>query len=162
MVKCELCGAEIRGPAYRVILDGAEMVVCPRCAKGKTVVGTLSVGLAVTPRRTPRSPPLPQRRREDIEEYIIDGYGEVIRQARERMGLTRELLALMVGEKESTIRRIEAGQLEPPISLARKLEKVLKVKLVEQYNVEEGYSESSTSRDFEVTLGDIAEFKDDV
>lgn len=93
-----------------------------------------------------------------MEEIIVENYGEIIRSARERMGWTRDVLAAMVGEKESTIRRIEAGQLEPTIDLARKLEKVLKVKLIEELT---DYGDYSEDYGYEgVTLGDIAEFRD--
>ncbi|QOJ79662.1 TIGR00270 family protein [Infirmifilum lucidum] len=160
MAKCELCGAEIRGVAYRIVLDGAEMIVCSRCAKGRTVLGT--VRLSTTPSGQPTKQKLsPRLSREDVEEVIVEGYGEIIRQAREKMGLTRELLALMVGEKESTLRRIEAGQLEPTIELARKLEKILKVKLIEQYVVGGSvYSADGDSSGYDLTLGDVAEFRD--
>ena len=76
------------------------------------------------------------------------------------MGLTRELLATMVGEKVSTIRRIETGTLEPTVTLAKKLEKILKIKLVEVYEEEEISSRKSYSEEFEPTLGDLVEFKD--
>jgi len=160
MVKCELCGAEIREIAYRIVLDGAEMIVCPRCAHGKTVLGTVRLGLS-QPKQVSRQKQPMRTTREDVEEVIVDGYGDIIRQAREKMGLTRELLAVMVGEKESTLRRIEAGQLEPTIDLARKLEKVLKVKLIERYSVGEGaYYSDRDIGGYDVTLGDIAEFKE--
>ncbi|MEZ0345498.1 MAG: multiprotein bridging factor aMBF1 [Infirmifilum sp.] len=160
MAKCELCGVELKGVAYRIVLDGAEMLVCSRCARGKTVLGTVHLGMetsthAAKPRPVIKSLP------STYEEIIVDGYGELIRKAREKMGLTRELLAVMVGEKESIIRRIEAEQLEPSIELARKLEKVLKIKLVERYEIDdEGYGRSSSLGGYDVTLGDIAEFKD--
>ncbi|MDW8043784.1 MAG: helix-turn-helix domain-containing protein [Nitrososphaerota archaeon] len=66
-----------------------------------------------------------------VERYeLVEGYGEVVRRAREARFLTREQLAELVGEKASTIRRIENGELRPSIELARKLEKALKVKLL--------------------------------
>ncbi|MGB9708856.1 MAG: multiprotein bridging factor aMBF1 [Infirmifilum sp.] len=158
MARCELCGAELRGIAYRIVLDGAEMIVCTRCARGKTVLGSIKIGVEPSRQTFKAKAPVKYNRR-DTEEVIVEGYGEIIRQAREKMGLTRELLAVMVGEKESTIRRIESEQLEPPIELARKLEKVLKVKLVEVYEIgDEDYGGGSS--EYELTLGDIAEFKD--
>ena len=101
----------------------------------------------------------PRYRRQIVEE-IVEDYAERIKDAREKMGLTRELLATMVGEKVSTIRRIETGTLEPTVTLAKKLEKVLKIKLVEVYEEEEISSRKSYSEEFEPTLGDLVEFKD--
>jgi putative transcription factor len=68
---------------------------------------------------------------ERVERYeFVDDLGNVVRRAREARFLTREQLAEMVGEKVSTIRRIENDELKPSFELARKLEKVLKVKLL--------------------------------
>ena len=162
MVRCELCGREIRGVAYKVVIDRAEFLVCSRCARGRTVVKVINFNqrysdLSKRQKMARRSP----RFRREIVEEIVEDYAERIREARERMGLTRELLAAMVGEKESTIRRIEAGTLQPTIKLARKLEKVLKIKLVEMYEEEDllgGYGGSG--EEYELTLGDIVEFKE--
>ncbi|MHB9303159.1 multiprotein bridging factor aMBF1 [Thermofilum pendens] len=156
MVRCEICGREIRGPAYRVRVEGAELIVCSQCAKGKTVIGVLTFSQGAPSK--PRTAVTRRRRGGEVEEIIVENYGEIIRSARERMGWTRDVLAAMVGEKESTIRRIEAGQLEPTIDLARKLEKVLKVKLIEELT---DYGDYSEDYGYEgVTLGDIAEFRD--
>jgi len=66
-----------------------------------------------------------------VERYeFVEDLGNVVRKAREAKFLTREQLAEMVGEKVSTIRRIENDELKPSFELARKLEKVLKVKLL--------------------------------
>lgn len=68
---------------------------------------------------------------EQVERYeFVEDLGNVVRKAREAKFLTREQLAEMVGEKVSTIRRIENDELKPSFELARKLEKVLKVKLL--------------------------------
>ncbi|MCS7095426.1 MAG: helix-turn-helix domain-containing protein [Thaumarchaeota archaeon] len=68
---------------------------------------------------------------ERVERYeLVEGYGEVVRRAREARFLTREQLAELVGEKVSTIKRVENGELRPSMELARKLEKTLKIKLL--------------------------------
>ena len=68
---------------------------------------------------------------EQVERYeFVEDLGNVVRKAREARFLTREQLAEMVGEKVSTIRRIENNELKPSFELARKLERVLKVKLL--------------------------------
>jgi len=163
MVKCELCGAEIRGAVYRIVLEGAELFVCSRCARGRTVVAVLNLSQSSGTRAARRAIAVRRQRASEADEYVVvEGYGEVVRKAREKMGLTREALAAMVGEKESTIRRIEAEQLEPTLQLARKLEKVLKVKLLER--VSEGLTSfedvSEDYHGYSLTLGDVAEFRE--
>ncbi len=66
-----------------------------------------------------------------VEEFeYIEDFGRIIREAREKMGLTQEDLAQQLNEKSTIIRKIEAGEFNPPIDLMRKIEKLLKVKLI--------------------------------
>jgi len=161
--RCELCGRELHEVGYRVMIDRAEMLVCGVCARGRRILSTMrfSASLAAGSQRRGINVK-PRMKTASAEEYIlVEGYGDVVRRARERMGFTREALAALVGEKESTIRRIEAEQLEPTLELARKLERVLKVKLLEQvseWGVEAG--SSGHVEDYGLTLGDVAEFRD--
>ncbi|MEM1574836.1 MAG: multiprotein-bridging factor 1 family protein [Nitrososphaerota archaeon] len=67
---------------------------------------------------------------EDLE--LIENYGEIIRNARIKMGLSQEELAKQISEKLTIIKKIEQGAFKPPIELARKLEKFLKIKIIEK------------------------------
>jgi putative transcription factor len=61
----------------------------------------------------------------------VPDYNAVVKKARERLGLTQEELGRRVGEKASVISKIETGRLRPSVMLARKLEHVLRIKLLE-------------------------------
>lgn len=155
-LRCELCGTSIRGKAYKALIDRAEMIVCSRCVrKASSIIEIVDTNV---PPSSTRSTFVKRRVRREIVEDIVEDYFERIKEARENLGLTREVLATMVGEKVSTIRRLEEGTLQPSLNLAKKLEKVLKIKLIEKY--EEEYTPHEPSRSYEVTLGDIAEFKE--
>jgi putative transcription factor len=99
-----------------------------------------------------------------VERYeVVDDYAERVRRARQRLGLTQKELAQRVKVSENVIKRIEAGTLVPTIDLARRLERVLGVKLLEPV-VEEETEVGSTKRgreEFYLTLGDIAEIRED-
>ncbi len=82
----------------------------------------------------------------------------LIKTARESMGMSRDALARTVGVKESVLRRIESGQLIPDEQLARKLERVLGVKLLVPAEHVETPSKPSK---YELTLGDVVEIRDD-
>jgi putative transcription factor len=119
------------------------------------------------PSAKPASRPAPRRRRSGsglggVEKYeVVEDYAQRVRRARERLGLTQKELALKVRVSEKVIKRIEAGTLVPPIDLARRLERVLGVKLLEP--VAEEYEEPTGGKgeDFYLTLGDIAELRED-
>jgi putative transcription factor len=93
---------------------------------------------------------------ERVERYeFIEDLGNVVRKAREARFLTREQLAEMVGEKVSTIRRIENNELKPSFELARKLEKVLKVKLLVEATDEVFERVVTRAQQRGLTIGDV-------
>jgi putative transcription factor len=93
---------------------------------------------------------------ERVERYeFVEDLGSVVRKAREARFLTREQLAEMVGEKVSTIRRIENNELKPSFELARKLEKVLKVKLLVEATDEVFERVVTRAQRRGLTIGDV-------
>lgn len=158
MEYCDICGAPIEGRPYVIKLDNAVLHVCKRCAAlyGANVVEERQE----QPRRISPQPKRPPPPRQESRYEIIEEYAEVIKSARESMGLTREALASYLGVKESVLRRIESGQLMPDIQLAKKLEKALGVKLlVPARQAEEPSSSGGPRRG--LTLGDVAELRDE-
>ncbi|MBC7114208.1 MAG: TIGR00270 family protein, partial [Archaeoglobi archaeon] len=85
-------------------------------------------------------------------EDIIPNYSEVIREARERLGLSQEELARKIKEKVSLIRKIERGELTPEEKVARKLEKELGIKLMERIESPKIEKKELPST---LTLGDV-------
>jgi putative transcription factor len=100
----------------------------------------------------PRPPPL--------EVELVENFGAVIRRARENLGLSREALAAMLGVKETVLRRIEAGQLQPDLALAKRLERALGVRLLVEA-AEEGVAKSGGRFERGLTLGEVAEIRDE-
>ena len=98
------------------------MMVCPECARFGTEW------------RPPPSRPK-RRRRVDLLEEVerlqpVEGYGDLIRRARERLGLTQEELGMKLGEKASVIRKLEREELIPDRRLAEKLRRVLRIEVL--------------------------------
>ncbi|MCS7135694.1 MAG: multiprotein-bridging factor 1 family protein [Nitrososphaerota archaeon] len=62
----------------------------------------------------------------------VEGFHVRIRNARERMGLSQEELAAQLNEKVTLIKKIEQGEVKPSIELARRLEKFLKIQIIEE------------------------------
>lgn len=159
-MKCEVCGSELKRRGYRVIIDRSELIVCFNCSRrASTIIETIDL---LKPRQQVATPPprfIHPRRRRKIVRDIVEDYAEIVKEARKRLGLTRAALAVMLGEKESTIRRIEDGMLIPPLEMAKKIERILKVKLIEEYEEGEEYKEEYAPSSYDLTLGDIVEFK---
>jgi putative transcription factor len=169
VLRCEVCGGQIFGKPRKVLIEGAKMLVCQECAKLGSIhfepevkSSTPSYVSVKRARTTPMAATLSARRRtatvsEDFD--IKEGFGSLIRRARERLGLSQEDLGKKIGEKVSILKKIEVEKISPDQRLARKLEHVLKVELLvprKDYEILEDFSSPHPSG---VTLGEIAELK---
>lgn len=141
MSVCELCGKE--GPVITAVVEGSQMTVCQACAKfGKIIRRPVGITGKAPVAKAP-----------EASEIVVSEYAQLIRSAREKSGMTQKDFAMKLNEKESVIHKLENGQFVPPISMARKLEKMLHVKLVvveEEEEVEAGKKGSGP-----LTIGDI-------
>jgi len=140
-----MCGKE--GPLTASLVEGTEMNLCQGCGKyGKRL------NKPVTRQHKPVRAPKPE-----ISEIVTNGYAQKIRTARENKGMTQKDFAQMLNERESVVQKLETGNLKPSINLARKLERVLKITLVEVEEITK--VESSKKPSGPLTIGDILNVK---
>ncbi len=183
---CDICGNIIRGEPIIAKIEGATLILCEECGRkyltsSKQTLKSIKVQQEIRRERLQQMQLMSVRVQEGIrgttyrivtkrqdtkirvrpEKFeVVENYAELVRQAREKMGLRREDLARIVGVKESIIRRIEEGQLMPDVELARKLEQVLHIKLLVPAETEHVPPLiSSTPSRHELTLGDIVEIR---
>ena len=147
MPSCDMCGSQ--GKLFRTIVEGTEMMLCQECSKFGKVISAPKIIIKKESRIVSRKP--------EIIEVIVQGYGSIIKEKRERLGMKQEDLAKRINEKESLIQNIESGKFKPSISLAKKIESFLKISLVEVHE-EEG-SASISDEKGPVTIGDIIQIK---
>jgi putative transcription factor len=83
------------------------------------------VVLTASPEPRPPRPPRPE-----AELEIDPDYSVIVRQAREKLGLSQEALGMLINVKPSVIHHVETKKLKPDIVLARKLMHQLKVNLL--------------------------------
>ena len=137
-MRCEVCGRKIHGKPYKVIVEGAKLVVCGKCAKHGTIVweemkpktARLKPSIARHPhlRIQSRKPSLQRAAESTLE--LAESFDVKIRQAREELGLSHEELGRRISEKVSVLKKIETGRMTPDNKLATKLEHALKIKLL--------------------------------
>ncbi|XRO77431.1 multiprotein bridging factor aMBF1 [Methanocaldococcus sp. 10A] len=164
MKMCELCG-KLVDKLYKVMIEGSEMQVCKECAKfgkspktysrfGKktTIIGK---GTITTNKQVKK----PKRKRDifDTLPMLREDYGDVIREAREKRGLSIEELAKKLKMKASTLQKFERYELEPNEREIKILEKELKITLTENVGEESSYYGSGDEDGF--TLGDFIKIK---
>ncbi|MDS0240091.1 MULTISPECIES: multiprotein bridging factor aMBF1 [unclassified Haloferax] len=174
MPQCEMCGSD-QASLKTVKVEGAELQLCDDCAEFGTEVRTESTSSASTKYSTSSSSgsdssrssgssssssSSKRRRRDmfdDMDEIATD-YDDRIRQARESRGLSQEELAQSLNEKASLIRKLERGDIMPPDSVRKKIERKLDISLVEGESDDD--SEWSGGGSTTTTLGDVVKRKD--
>ncbi|MCG2863252.1 MAG: multiprotein bridging factor aMBF1 [Vulcanisaeta sp.] len=172
VITCDVCGAPIEGEPVIVEIDGAVLALCHRCARkyvgtrGVKVIKGLSQevishqGITAVRHESKRGVTYRvSKPRVNIDRYeVVENYAELIKEARESLGMSRDVLAKVVGVKESVLKRIEDGQLIPDIELARKLERVLGINLLKE--AEDTGVELNKPVNKYLTLGDVVTIRE--
>jgi len=131
-------------------VEGTELKVCEACVKFGTVLRNADSNRHIRLKRKPVPKP-------ESKEMVVSDAAEIIRKKREQMGLKQIEFAKMINEKESLVQNIESGKFTPSITLSKKLEKQLKVTLIEEY--EEAKPQKHSSKGAGLTLGDVIKIK---
>lgn len=139
-MECEICGN--KGQVTKVEIEGTVLSVCNSCLRlGRKVDITTEIKMKKT----------------NVLEVssINPEFANIIKKTRNKQGMTVEQLGEKIKEKPSVIERVERG-MRPTDALARKLEKALKVKLL---NYEEVSVDMNRTKEESAKLGDIAVIK---
>jgi putative transcription factor len=152
---CELCGGN--APFLKdTVIEGTRLMVCPGCSgmgtryREEQKVVPASMMEERLQRRTQRAKP------RDIygnqQDALAEDYPDRIKNARQRMGITREEMGRKINEKASVIGKLENGTLHPDDSLRKKIEKFLGISIREK--ISEGIQTHHT-KSRGMTLGDL-------
>ncbi len=124
MPYCDICGKE----AYLLtaLIEGSELSVCDECSVYGKVLK--------------RPKPIFKEDKKVEEERMVDfvsGYGELVKRGREKLGLNQQEFAKRINERETIIQKIETEKIKPTIELARRLERFLGIKMIEELKKED-------------------------
>jgi len=149
-----MCGRE--EDLYKTSIEGTMLNVCKNCCKYGKVIKPLESPReeAKVQKLIVRKPVLPEK---EIVFVLVDDYANKIRNKREQLGMNQEDFAKLLHEKESLVHKLETGHFEPGIDMAKKLEKILKIKIVEQH--EEEHEKTAAGKSSGYTIGDMIKFK---
>ncbi len=150
-----MCGKPAEDLA-RALIERVELEVCMDCSKFGKVIAQVRRPSAREQGRQWIKKHAQQPKEEKIE-LIVEDYAELIKKKRESLGLSQKDFAVKINEKESLVHKIETGAFEPPIALAKKLEKILHVKLIEGHD--EKFVNSRSEKGAGFTLGDFIRLK---
>ena len=154
-INCDLCG-KTEESLVKAVIEGVELDVCSACAKFGKVIASVHRPSPKEQHKQFKSQVHHQEKEEKIE-LLVEDYSSIIKRKRESLGMTQKDFASKISEKESAVHNIETGHMEPSIPLARKLEKMLGIKLVEQHEEKHNQVKSKASGGF--TLGDFIKIR---
>jgi len=167
---CEICGGRA-SKLRKVIVEGSIMNVCPDCFNtlskkipvekqfpeitSKTVVKKKSVVNFTLPKPVEKKVVKTENTLESME--LVDNYRELMRNRMKELGWDEEELGAKTGLKASLIRKIESGKIVPSIPDAKKIEDVLKIRLIKPVSEsQERLSVKHVAKPFStITLGDV-------
>lgn len=154
-INCDLCG-KVEENLNKTLIEGVELAVCSACSKFGKVIAPVK---RYSPKEQHKQLQKQAQAEEKTEkmELLAENYQDIIKKSRESMGLTQKDFASRINEKESIIHKIETGAFEPSLSLAKKLEKALGIKLVEEH--EEKHESFKRKQEEGFTLGDFIRIK---
>lgn len=157
MTLCEMCGSE--EAVLKADVEGTELNLCKKCSKFGSVISEIKRPVEEKAKKKElRERILIEKKPEpEIVQIIVPEYAKLIREKREKLGLGQKDFAMKINEKESLIHNIETGRFEPSIKLAKKIEKFLKINLIEEYK--EGKEGLQKIKSNEFTIGDFIKVK---
>lgn len=150
-----MCGEE-KLHLYKAIVEGSLLSVCDKC---KNFGNVISVEKPKIEEQKKAKKPKPKFVDEEKQEVVVDDFAKKIKEAREKMALTQEQMAKSIAEKESIIHKIESNLMVPPMSLIKKLEQFLRVKLIEEFDPNKKPVKEFSLGDETVTIGDLIRIK---
>lgn len=159
-MQCELCGRDC--DCRPATVDGVRMMLCPTCMKhGQGINSSETASSAI---KKPILKRLKRPKVKDVyrgmEKELVSGWNELVKNSREKKGLSREELGFRIGERTVTISKIENGDLRPSDKMIEKLEKELGIILVEEVaSVSTTASGSHSRRGY--TFGDFIKKEDE-
>lgn len=147
-MECEICGK--KEARMKCQIEDSKMLVCLKCSRYGRIISEIK-------EEKPKKREVKKIIKEPEEETIVPGFAQLIRKGREEKGLKQEDLAKKINEKASVIHKIEVGELIPPLKLAEKLERFLKIKLIIRSQSEVIKEEEKEEG---LTIGDIVKVKE--
>jgi putative transcription factor len=159
-MECELCGKD--ASCRPVQIDGVKMMVCPNCFKFGQGTEIKSESFKPTDMTILHKIRKPNEKDvyKEINKELVSNWNNIIKNAREKKGLSREDLGFKIGERTVTISKIENGDLRPSDKIIEKLEKELNITLLESMS-SQSTSLPNSHQSSNLTLGDFVKKEDE-
>lgn len=146
MVTCELCG-ENTSVVSLTRIAGTAMKVCSKCEK---------MGINLEPNKTKEHTFRHNLKQDEIKLEVTNNYSMLINKGMQIKKIDVHILARSTNIRESTLTKYTTNKIKPDIESAKKIEKFLDIKLIEEFK-NENYESKLNDDIAPRTLGDIFE-----
>lgn len=152
---CEMCGKQASAIAK---IEGTQLNVCASCAKHGIIVKQLPPPKVVQKHKSIAIAKPAPIVKEELVEQVRPDIAKLLRLHREKLKLNQEQFAAKLQIRASTYHHWESGAAIPDITIARKLEPVLKLPLVVHIKVATA-AEKKQEEARGLTMGDFIKKK---
>lgn len=154
-MNCDMCGKDTQ--LFVASVEGAKMQLCKECSSYGKVFGNVKTKeerIQEDKRIKEIIEKGSKKSYKDFEthETLATNFGQIIRKKREALQITQEEFAKMLNIKMSEIHHMEHGDFRPPIELAKRIEKALKITLIVSDESNEKMEHQSSGP---MTIGDL-------
>lgn len=139
MINCEICGK--KDQTFIILVEGTKLNVCNGCK---------SFGNEIY---QPLNKPNIKLKINEMQEVVVNNYFDIIKKSRENLKLNQEDFAKRINQKTSFVAKIENGELNIDLELAKKLEKILNIKLITKEKYDEIVTKNKDNKS--LTIGDM-------
>ena len=154
---CELCGKNVDS-LVKAKVEGTVLSVCENCGSFGQIIGRIGPPKQLNSNESRKEEHVFVKK--EIIEVVVPDYPQIIRKARETLGLDQENFAAKICERVSIVHKMETGHYVPDLKLAHKLEKMLGIHLIEVTSELHGVANSLNKKESSImTLGDLMKKK---
>ncbi|MEO2154379.1 MAG: helix-turn-helix domain-containing protein [Nanoarchaeota archaeon] len=153
-MECEICGKKTE-KLFEVVIDGEVYKACKECARFGKIRKEKEIHFK------DYKPKEVVKEIKEIEEIISPEAPKLIRELRQKEGLTRSEFARKYNISEKIIEKLEKGQ-HVDINIVKRIEKILKIPLIEKVEIYYNDKEKRKieKREETLTVGDILIIRD--
>ncbi|MBT3408415.1 TIGR00270 family protein [Candidatus Woesearchaeota archaeon] len=157
---CDMCGKAGNFEEFR--LEGANLKLCSNCNKGGTKIKKNFANLKSNSKGYNNNNNTNSYSNFVIRKSVVPNFSNLIRNKRNSLNLNIEEFASLVNEKATFIQKLESSKLTPSIEIAQKLQKTLKLKLLDEDgsdNEDNVFVSKNDDDSNDLTLGDFIKFR---
>lgn len=150
-----MCGSDEQ--LFRTKIEGTEIKVCKSCAGFGEILCPVKEDIIEKKKKDGKKIEVVSE--PEIIETIVSGFPQILKKKREELGLNQEDFAKKISEKQSILHKMETGEFMPSINTARKIEKILKIKVIEEYEEKGQDIEQQKGKGEVTTIGDMIKIR---